>query len=1060
MRTSEPSELRVWLAFLLIFALSAAGFGLLALVGWVLGLPRLTSFGADLMPMAPSTAVLFLLLGAATGLRGRTPLSRRNFWISVAVGCLGALAALLLFVLACLNIHWAIEHVGLNITGMVDGAPVGHMSPVGAFCFLFASVSFLASLSPSAIPRWRVVLASGFAGVLLAICFIFLLAYLYGAPLLYGGTFIPPALNTVLAFTMLGVALLLSAARSSGPRDGQHKDVPVASYVFLLIFVLLATGIVTVGYLYYRHYEKQYRVEEEHQLSAIAELKVDELVQWRKERMTDGAIFLKNPSFSALVRRFFAQPADADAQRQLLDWLGKFPTFHSYNQFRLMDAQGVTRLSVPRDLKPATSDTLRMTAEVLRSGQVALQDFYRHKINHHVYVQVMVPILDELDANKPLGVIELRLDPAIYLYPFIQRWPTPSRTAETLLVRREGNEVVFLNELRFQTNTALNLRMPLDRIGLPAAQAALGREGVVEGVDYRGEPVVAVLRTVPDSSWSLVAKMDAAEMYAPLRTRLWQVVVMIGFLLFGAGTSVGLVWRHQRVRFYKERAQATEVLRESEERFRTIFEEAPLGVALIDSHTGHIYEVNPRFAEIAGRTRVEMATIDWMSITHPDDVQEDLDNMALLNAGKISGFNMNKRYRRLDGSYVWINMTIAPMTVKDKSHPRHLCMIEDITERKRAEEAQRASAVYARSLIEASLDPLVTISAEGKVTDVNEASVQATGVSREKLVGTDFSDYFTEPEKAREGYQRVFSEGFVRDYPLAIRHVSGRVTDVLYNATVYRDAQGQVLGVFAAARDITERKRAEVALQEKNAEMERFLYTASHDLKSPVVTIRTFLGYLEQDTAAGDAGRMEKDLRFIRAATDKMGRLLEELLEISRIGRVVSPPVSITLRKLVDEALGAVAGRIAERGVTVKVGDTDMLLRGDRIRLAEIWQNLVENACKFMGDQKEPRVEIGVEARGAETVFFVRDNGIGIDPRYYAKVFGLFEKLDPKAEGTGLGLALVKRVVELYRGRIWVESLGQGQGACFYFTLPGAVGGAGDRSWETGDRIQKSGDRS
>jgi PAS domain S-box-containing protein len=138
-----------------------------------------------------------------------------------------------------------------------------------------------------------------------------------------------------------------------------------------------------------------------------------------------------------------------------------------------------------------------------------------------------------------------------------------------------------------------------------------------------------------------------------------------------------------------DRKNAEEALRESEKRFRTIFEEAPMGVALIDSLTGHIYEVNSRFAEIAGWTRAEMATIDWMSITHPDDVQEDLDNMALLNAGKISGFHMNKRYRRPDGSYVWISMTIAPITVRDKSQPRHLCMIEDITDRRKAEEELR-----------------------------------------------------------------------------------------------------------------------------------------------------------------------------------------------------------------------------------------------------------------------------------------------------------------------------------------------------------------------------------
>jgi signal transduction histidine kinase len=228
-------------------------------------------------------------------------------------------------------------------------------------------------------------------------------------------------------------------------------------------------------------------------------------------------------------------------------------------------------------------------------------------------------------------------------------------------------------------------------------------------------------------------------------------------------------------------------------------------------------------------------------------------------------------------------------------------------------------------------------------------------------------------------------------------------------------------------------------LQEKNAELERFLYMVSHDLKSPVVTVRTFLSYLEQDMASADAGRIEKDVRFIRTATDKMVRMLDELEEVSRIGRIVSPPVRVTFRNLADEALGAVAGRIAERGVTVKVGEHDVTLQGNPLWLEEIWQNLVKNACKFMGDQKEPRVEMGAEARGAETVFFVRDNGIGIDPRYHTKVFSLFEKLDPKAEGTGFGLALVKRIVELYQGRIWVESPGLGQGACFYFTLPGAA---------------------
>src|SRR5665647_96228 len=137
--------------------------------------------------------------------------------------------------------------------------------------------------------------------------------------------------------------------------------------------------------------------------------------------------------------------------------------------------------------------------------------------------------------------------------------------------------------------------------------------------------------------------------------------------------------------FYK---QAEENLKKSEERFRTIFEQAPSGIALIDSLTGHICEVNQKFADITGRTIVELSTIDWMSIAHQDDVQEDLNNMALLNAGKINGFKKNKRYLHPDGSIIWIHMTIAPVKDNDKEHPRHLCMIEDITDRKQAEEKE------------------------------------------------------------------------------------------------------------------------------------------------------------------------------------------------------------------------------------------------------------------------------------------------------------------------------------------------------------------------------------
>ncbi|MDR3670249.1 MAG: HAMP domain-containing sensor histidine kinase [Holophaga sp.] len=228
-------------------------------------------------------------------------------------------------------------------------------------------------------------------------------------------------------------------------------------------------------------------------------------------------------------------------------------------------------------------------------------------------------------------------------------------------------------------------------------------------------------------------------------------------------------------------------------------------------------------------------------------------------------------------------------------------------------------------------------------------------------------------------------------------------------------------------------------LQQKHAEMERFTYMVSHDLKSPLVTIRTFLDYLEQDLRQDKAERAAKDMTFIRDAAGKMAHLLEDLLVVSRVGRVVNPSTRVTLASLVQEALKSVGGAIASRAVEITLEGPPVELFGDHPRLEELWQNLIENAVKYMGDQPAPRIALGAQVTPLETRFYVRDNGMGIDPRFHGKVFGLFEQLDPATEGTGLGLALVKRIVEHYEGRVWLESQGSGQGTCFWFTLPGAL---------------------
>jgi len=272
-----------------------------------------------------------------------------------------------------------------------------------------------------------------------------------------------------------------------------------------------------------------------------------------------------------------------------------------------------------------------------------------------------------------------------------------------------------------------------------------------------------------------------------------------------------------------------------------------------------------------------------------------------------------------------------------------------------------------------------------------------------------------------------FSE---RDAELAVTYAN-QVAVALENSRLFTELQAEL---SLKQNLITE-------LENKNAELERFTYTVSHDLRSPLVTIRGFLGYLEEDAKEGNMERFRKDLDRISRATIRMDNLLKDLLELSRIGRLINQPQDIPFGDLVKEALEIVHGRLEERDIALRIHPNLPLVHGDKPRLTEVLQNLIDNAAKYMGDQKNPVIEIGMEGVDASNlpVFFVRDNGMGIASEYHERIFRLFDKLDAMSEGTGVGLALVKRIIEFHGGRIWVQSE-PGNGSTFYFTLsiPGA----------------------
>jgi PAS domain S-box-containing protein len=391
----------------------------------------------------------------------------------------------------------------------------------------------------------------------------------------------------------------------------------------------------------------------------------------------------------------------------------------------------------------------------------------------------------------------------------------------------------------------------------------------------------------------------------------------------------------------------------------------------------------------------------------------------------------------------------------------------DVTERKRLEEELRVASLYARSLIEASLDPLVTISPEGQITDVNEATERATGVPRGRLIGSDFSDYFTEPDLARAGYRKVLADGLVRDYPLTIRNLAGHTTDVLYNAVVYCDEAGQVQGVFAAARDVTERKRAEAELARyrdhleelvrqrtselqtanthlqrttaelvrSNQELEQFAYVASHDLQEPLRAVTGYLGLIEQQLGDELDERGRHHVAGAVQGAARMHTLITDLLALSRVGSRGQAFESADLNTVLDQALHGLGVSIQETSARI-VRDPLPTLRVDAGQIVQVFQNLIGNALKFCGE-RPPEIHISAQPKAGQWVFAVRDNGIGIEPQYFDRIFLVFQRLHTRQRypGTGIGLAICKKIVERHDGTIWVESKPD-QGSTFCFTIP------------------------
>ena len=384
-------------------------------------------------------------------------------------------------------------------------------------------------------------------------------------------------------------------------------------------------------------------------------------------------------------------------------------------------------------------------------------------------------------------------------------------------------------------------------------------------------------------------------------------------------------------------------------------------------------------------------------------------------------------------------------------------VINDEVEKKRAEDKVVDSEKRLADIINFLPDATFAIDREGKVIAWNHAIENMTDVKSDEIQGKGNYEYaipfygkrrpilvdlVLNPNEDIEGeytFVRKEENCIIAEVTILL---NGRKVCLWGKASPIHDTRGVVIGAIESIRDITERKDAEdererllKELEVKNAEMERFVYTISHELRSPLVTVQGFVGMLQKDADQNEREKVETDLKIISNAVANMEHLLKDTLELSRIGRVVNPPEDVSFGDIVNEALEQRAEHILPNGVEVSVAENFPTVHVDRMRIVEVLTNLIENSIKFMRENPHPKIDIGYRIESEEPVFFVKDNGIGLDKSQHEKVFGLFYRGDKDSKGTGAGLAIVKRIIEMHGGRVWIESE-QAKGCTVCFTLP------------------------
>ncbi len=886
-------------------------------------------------------------------------------------------------------------------------------------------------------------------------------------------------------------------------------------YAISLISFILVLCI--SGYFFISHNLNYYRELAEKQLESVGRLKARELSYWIHEKIRDSETISQNQTFRENLATFLENPDDPQQKASLKRWIKLLCDIEEYSEINLYDAHFEHLLGYPDKKNPnIEKPPLAFFNESINNPKSSFAGIFRNTYDQSANMYFFVPI-DTVDnkGGQIRVLMVVTINPHTFIFPYVQTWPTVSDTAETLLFKRDGEDVLFINELRHRKNTSLNLWIDIkSNPQLPAAMGALGKRGLVEGLDYRGEPVLAVILKVEGTPWLMVSKLDASEAYHNVWVYLWMAVGLMLSVVIIVALSGLMIWNLKRQKWLIGKLNVEQENRELANRILSLNKYANDIIILADSEK-NIIEVNNRACKRYGFSENEFTKMTTSTLF----ADSKSTSMSTTMCSKTTNNRFESVHMAKSGEKFEVEISVSEVESNAKKYQQWI--IRDISERIRAEKELRETSEKMNAFFSSNLIGILFGDIYGNIFSTNDEFLRIIGYDRDDLQEHRIDWKNITPEQyldldykyirmaQEEGsctpYEKEYTRkdgsriwvyiGYVligekHDKSVAfILDISGRKAaenEIIYlcdklkeaNSTLearveertqelqirYEEVEKLNFEILEMSGDLQDKnakiEHALTQLTAANKELEAFSYSVSHDLRSPLRAISGFSEALLEDYAKqlDETGR--DYLNRLINASQRMGVLIDDILKLSRISRAEINLNRIDLSYDIKNIINTLAETEPDRKYELVFnGSLEVLADQSLVRVAldnilrnswkfskkreetvitvgEITKVTTDKFCVYNDDSPIPDELVGVINNNKYKTIYIRDNGAGFDMKYADKLFGAFQRLHSNSEfeGTGIGLATVKRVILKHGGHVWADSAPD-RGTTIYLTF-------------------------